>query len=177
MPLPKLILERYINVRISYISGGVLTKEQGKGEVLGSFRIGVPAALERGNRLTKITSVRKGMGGAKYSTLITTIPAEMCKALSIKPGDNMMWLLARDATTMTVAKVGPAVATHASLIYTVLQNVLKKEGTKADARKMAEEVSKVLKAMGTVETLSNAEVERELKELMSKGGKGGKKKG
>jgi bifunctional DNA-binding transcriptional regulator/antitoxin component of YhaV-PrlF toxin-antitoxin module len=148
--------------------------EQDKGRLLGTFQLGVPAAME-GSEITKITSVRKGMGKAKYSSLITTIPAEMCRALGIRPGDSMMWMLAKDATVMTVAKVGPSVATHASLIYTVLQNMLKKEGAKGEVKKMAEEVSKVLKAMGTVETLSDAEVERELRELMGKEKKGGKR--
>ena len=176
MPLPKLILERHINVHVLCISGGVFTKEQGKGEVLGRFQIGVPAALERGNRLTKITSVRKGMGGAKYSTLITTIPAEMCRALSIRPGDSLMWMLARDATTMAVGKIGPQAAEHASLIYTVLQSVLKKEGAKVDVRKMAEEVSKVLEGMGPIKTLDDKEVKKELEELMGKSHEGKKRR-
>ena len=129
------------------------------------------------SEMTKVTSVRKGMGKAKYSSLITTVPSEMCKALGIVPGDSLMWMVKKGSGIMAVSKLPhPETLQNNDLIYTVMALNLEKE-TNSDTRTMLEGMKSLMESMGPVRKLSDDEFRRELKrylvarEAMGKKGK------
>ncbi len=69
------------------------------------------------------TKVRKGMGVAKYSTLITTIPADVCKQLGIAPGDTVMWETRPGQKVTMLTPLDPLAVTNAELINKMIEKI------------------------------------------------------
>ncbi|MCL5100002.1 MAG: hypothetical protein M1158_02680 [Candidatus Marsarchaeota archaeon] len=128
------------------------------------FRLAVPKAASRSG-MTKITSVRRGMGRAKYSSLITTIPAEFCRLYGIGAGDSLMWMLAKGSNAMTVAKVSAgaaAAAGHGSAIYTMMDEYLEKHGElDKETKEVLRTAIDAMKAAGPVRRLTPEEMRKE----------------
>ena len=115
--------------------------------------------------MTKITSVRKGMGKAKYSTLVTTVPSELCKALGITPGDHLMWTVAKGSHNMIVSRLMSEEVDHTSFMYNMM-GMLKKGLKSEKDKKMIELVEKNLKDIGPVKKLSEEEMAKEMNRIL-----------
>ena len=98
------------------------------------LKIEIPAP-ERGEQ-RKITKVRKGMGVAKYSTLITTIPSDMCKAMNINAGDSLMWSTTPGNRVMAVVKIDSMLTEHTALMYDLLDKLQTSNLSKEDREKV-----------------------------------------
>ncbi len=126
--------------------------------------IAVPPAPEKGEQ-RKITKVRKGMGKAQYSTLITTVPAEICKQLGISPGDSLMWAYTPGNRVLSVVRIDSMLTDHTSFMYGLLDKLQTNSMDKGDREKIMK-VKEILKDMGQVKELTKEEKEKEMKKII-----------
>jgi hypothetical protein len=82
----------------------------------------------------KFTKVRKGMGNAKYSTLITTIPSEICKALSITERDSVTWRLDMRKREVVLTRMEPLVGDKYALMVDLPRDLIDARRTRLPAR-------------------------------------------
>lgn len=82
----------------------------------------------------KFTKVRKGMGNAKYSTLITTIPSEICKALSITERDSVAWKLDARKREVVLTRMQPLVGDKYALLLDLPRDLIDARRTKLPQR-------------------------------------------
>lgn len=126
--------------------------------------IAVPPTPEKGEQ-RKMTKVRKGMGKAMYSTLITTVPAEICKQLGINPGDSLMWSYTPGNRVMAVFRVDTMLSDHTSFMYGLLDKLQTNSMDKGDREKIMK-VKEILKDMGPLKELTKEEKETEMKKII-----------
>jgi hypothetical protein len=96
----------------------------------------------------KITKVRKGMGSAKYSTLITTIPSDMCKTMGIAAGDSLIWTMNPESKRLAVTKMEPILGDHAAIMYDLLEYLQNSNLPKGEKENIAK-MKALLNEMGT----------------------------
>jgi hypothetical protein len=95
--------------------------------------------------IAKITSVRRGMGKAKYSSLITTIPSDICRKLDIKAGDSMRWFLKKGGTEIRVLKVpAGAGAEHIAEFYSRLDQMIKSGEASEGMKQLRDDIARLI---------------------------------
>lgn len=129
------------------------------------MKLDIPRAVSGEQR--KMTKVRKGMGVAKYSTLITTIPAEMCKELNIKAGDSLMWSMSSRNRVMAVFRVDTMLTEHTALMYDLLDKLQTSNLSEKD-KEAIKAAKEAMKEMGPVGKLSEEEGKEEVKKILKK---------
>ncbi len=82
----------------------------------------------------KFTKVRKGMGNAKYSTLITTIPSEICKALGITEKDSVAWKLDSRKREVVLTRMQPLVGDRYALLLDLPRDLIDARRTRLPER-------------------------------------------
>ena len=123
----------------------------------------IPKAMSGEQR--KMTKVRKGMGVAKYSTLITTIPAQMCKELDIKAGDSLMWSMSARNRVMAVFRVDTMLTEHTALMYDLLDKLQTSNLPEKD-KEAIKAAKEAMKEMGPVGKLSEGERRKDVKKIL-----------
>jgi hypothetical protein len=119
--------------------------------------------------INRVTSIRKGMGKAKYSSLITTIPSEMCKELDIKAGDSMFWSLPKGSNVMTATKASPGLAENQPVLLTIIDMLLKDKNAKgAFSEGDRKTLERLLKASEPIKRLSKEELYAEMHKMREK---------
>ncbi len=124
----------------------------------------IPSLAQIGEQ-RKTTKVRKGMGNAKYSTLITTIPADMCKTLNITAGDSLMWSVAPGSRVMGVLKIDPMLSEHAALMQDLVEK-LEKSDLPAEDKEKVKAMKEVLSAMGPIPKLTEQQKKDEVRKML-----------
>lgn len=74
---------------------------------------------DEGDTYIKFTKVRRGMGGAKYSTMITTIPSEVCKDFHITEKDTVTWKVDRAKHEAVISRTYPNVSDKLMLLLDI----------------------------------------------------------